>query len=102
MSAPFQKKIKFFLEKGCEFRIGERTGAVLDVRKEGCVVYWNEWQDPETGECHPAIPGLLQHETIALENDYGKLVVLSRPLAPKRERSAVDPSKFLIPLIVTE
>ena len=89
MSAPFQKKIKFFLEKGCEFRIGERTGAVLDVRKEGCIVYWNEWQDPETGECHPAIPGLLQHETIALENDYGKLVVLSRPLAPKRERSAV-------------
>ena len=89
MSAPFEKKVRVFLEKGCEFRIGPRSGTVLDVRREGCVIYWAEWVDPKTGERHAANAGMLTHETVSIENDYGKLVVLSRPLAQKLDVDTV-------------
>ena len=90
MAAPFKKKRKVLLEKHCEFAVGIRGGRVLELRPEGYLVFWEEWTDPETGECHKSTGGVISYDAIVTENSYGNLKILRRPLAkpfdPKRIR----------------
>ncbi|MFG6621081.1 DDE-type integrase/transposase/recombinase [Sulfitobacter sp. 1A05707] len=90
MAAPFKKKCKVLLEKDCEFAVGIRGGRVLELRPEGYLVFWEEWTDPETGECHESTGGVISYDAIVTENNYGNLTILRRPLAqpfdPKRIR----------------
>ncbi|MCU9847817.1 hypothetical protein OEZ60_07335 [Defluviimonas sp. WL0024] len=90
MAAPFKTQVKVLLEKDCEFQIGIRKGRVLELRKEGYLTFWEEWSDPDTGECHESTAGLISYDAIVTENNYGKLKILKRPLArpldPKQVR----------------
>jgi len=81
MAAPFKKKTRVLLEKDCEFAVGIRNGRVLELRPEGYLIFWEEWTDPETGECHESTAGLMSYDAIVTENNYGNLKVLRRPLA---------------------
>lgn len=88
MAAPFKKKPRVLLEKDCEFAIGIRKGKVLELRKEGYFTFLEEWTDPDTGEIHQSRADTLSYEMIVIENNYGKLKVLKRPLS-----KPVDPNK---------
>lgn len=81
MAAPFRKKVKVLLEKDCEFAIGVRSGKVLELRDEGYLIFWGEWTDPDTGECHVSDFGVMSFEAIIIENKYGTLKILKRPRA---------------------
>jgi hypothetical protein len=81
MAAPFKKKVKILLEKNCEFAVGIRAGRVLELRPEGYFIFWDEWIDQETGECHESTAGLMPYDAIVTENKYGTLKILSRPLS---------------------
>jgi len=89
MAAPFKKQVKILLEKNCEFQIGIRKGRVLELRREGYLVFWQEWTDPDTGECHESNAGVISYEAIVTENNYGKLKILKRPMA-----KPVDPKSI--------
>jgi len=81
MSAPFSKKTRVLLEKNCEFAVGIRNGRVLELRPEGYLIFWDEWSDRETGECHESTAGVMSYDAVVTENNYGTLKVLQRPLA---------------------
>ncbi|MCV2894569.1 hypothetical protein [Lentibacter sp. XHP0401] len=87
MASPSNKRVKILLEKDCEFQIGIRKGRVLELRPEGYFVFWEEWADPDTGECHESEAGVISYEAIVTENNMGKLKLLKRPLA-----KPVDPN----------
>ncbi|ANT59820.1 hypothetical protein AYJ57_05210 [Salipiger sp. CCB-MM3] len=89
MAAPFKKKVKVLLEKDCEFQIGVRKGRVLELRPEGYFVFWEEWTDPESGECHESIAGIFSYDAVVTENNYGTLKILKRPLAKPFDAKAV-------------
>ena len=89
MAAPFKKKTRVLLEKGCEFAVGIRDGRVLELRPEGYLIFWEEWTDPETGECHESTAGVMSYDAIVTENNYGNLKVLRRPLAKPFDQEAV-------------
>nr|WP_321507693.1 hypothetical protein [uncultured Celeribacter sp.] len=89
MAAPFKKKNKVLLEKDCEFAIGVRQGRVLEVRPEGYLVFWEEWSDPDTGECHESTAGVISYDAIVTENNYGTLKILRRPLAKPFDRDQI-------------
>lgn len=82
MAAPFKKKVKILLEKDCDFQIGVRKGRVLELRREGYLVFWEEWTDPDNDEHHESNAGVISYEAIVTENNYGTLKILKRPLAP--------------------
>ena len=88
MSAPFRKPRKILLEKGCDFQVGIRSGRVLELRKEGYFIFWEEWTDPDSGECHESSAGGMSYDAIVTENNYGKLKILKRPMA-----KPVDPKQ---------
>lgn len=90
MAAPFQKKTKVLLEKGCEFAVGVRKGQVLELRPEGYLVLWEEWTNPDMEGCYDSSAGVLSYDDIVTENNYGKLKILRRPLA-----EAIDPVKCI-------
>lgn len=81
MAAPFKKNKKVLLEKDCEFAIGIRPGKVIELREEGYLVFWEEWTNPDTGECYSSTPGIISYDAIVTENHYGTLKILRRPLA---------------------
>jgi len=89
MAAPFKKQVKVLLEKDCEFAIGVRSGKVLELRDEGYLIFWEEWTDPDSGECHASNCGLMSYEAIATENKYGTLKILKRPLVQALDAKAV-------------
>jgi len=93
MAAPFKTRSKVLLEKDCEFAIGIRSGKVLELRPEGYFVFWGEWTDPTTGECHASDAGIISYEAIATENKLGTLHVLRRPLAAPRDPKSVRRSE---------
>lgn len=88
MAAPFKKQVKILLEKGCDFQIGVRKGSVLELRKEGYLVSWDEWTDEESGECHASDFSMMSYQDIVTENNYCSLRILNRPLA-----KPVDPKQ---------
>lgn len=81
MAVPFQKKVKVLLEKDCEFVIGVRSGKVLELREEGYLIFWEEWTDPDTGECHTSDCSVMSYDAVITENKYGTLKILKRPRA---------------------
>ncbi|QPM92023.1 DDE-type integrase/transposase/recombinase [Pseudooceanicola algae] len=89
MAAPFKKKVKVLLEKDCEFQIGVRKGRVLELRPEGYFVFWEEWTDPEVGECHDSIAGIYSYDAVVTENNQGTLKILKRPLAKPFDATTV-------------
>ncbi|MCK8463070.1 hypothetical protein MUY35_04310 [Aliiroseovarius sp. S1339] len=89
MAAPFKKKTKVLLEKDCEFAVGIRNGRVLELRPEGYLIFWDEWTDPETGECNESTAGVISYDAIVTENNYGNLKVLQRPLAKQFRRQEI-------------
>jgi putative transposase len=89
MAAPFKKKPKILLEKDCEFAVGIRKGRVLELRTEGYFIFWDEWADPETGECHESTAGIMSYDAIVVENNYGTLKILRRPLAKPFDREQI-------------
>ena len=89
MAAPFKRKTKVLLEKDCEFAVGIRNGRVLELRPEGYLIFWDEWTDPDTGECHENSAGVISYDAIVTENNYGNLKVLRRPSAKPFDREAI-------------
>lgn len=81
MAAPFKKKTKILLEKGCDFQLTLRKGRVLELRPEGYFIFWEPWTDPESGECHESTAGIYGYDAIVTDNNYGILKILKRPLA---------------------
>ena len=89
MAVPFKKKIKVLLEKDCEFQTGVRKGRVLELRSEGYFVFWEEWEDPRTGECHQSTTSILGYHAVVTENNFGNLKILRRPLAKRRDPNSI-------------
>lgn len=81
MVAPLRKDTKVLLEKDCDFQVGIRKGRVLELRPEGYFVFWEAWEDPDTGEHHESTTGIYRYEAIVTDNNYGTLKILRRPLA---------------------
>lgn len=96
MAAPFKKQVKILLEKGCDFQVGVRKGHVFDLRNEGYLVSWEEWSDPETGECHSSDFGILSYDAIVIENNHGTLKILKRPLAKPKDPKSVRRSERVV------
>ncbi len=96
MAAPFKKQVKVLLEKGCEFQIGIRKGSVLELRREGYFAFWEEWTDPDTGECHESNAGIISYEAVVTENNYGKLKILKRPTAKPVDPTCVRRSERVL------
>jgi len=96
MAAPFKKQVKILLEKGCDFQIGVRKGSVLELRKEGYLVSWDEWTDEQTGECHPSDFSIMPFEDIVTENNCGSLKILNRPLAKPLDPKQVRRSERVV------
>lgn len=81
MAAVVEKRARIFLEKDCEFALQRRSGKVVELRKEGYLIRWDEYVNPQTGECLVSETNVLPYEAIALENDNGTLRILRRPKA---------------------
>lgn len=96
MAAPFKKKVKVLLEKDCEFRIGVRKGRVLELRPEGYFVFWEEWTDPQTGECHESAASVFGYDAVVTENNHGTLKILKRPLAKPFDPNAIRRSERVL------
>ncbi|BAQ68698.1 transposase [Rhodovulum sulfidophilum] len=93
MAFPFKKKIKVLLEKGCDFQIGVRKGRVLELRPEGYHVFWEEWRDPDGGECHESAVSIYGYDAVVTDNNYGTLQILKRPLAQPTGRERIRRSE---------
>lgn len=81
MAAVVEKHPRVFLEKDCEFTLRHRSGKVIQVRPEGYLIRWDEHVNPQTGECFESAMQVMPYKDIAIENDYGTLRILKRPLA---------------------
>lgn len=93
MAFPFKKKIKVLLEKGCDFQVGVRKGRVLELRPEGYHVFWEEWCDPDGGECHESAVSIYVYDAVITDNSYGTLQILKRPLAHPSGRERIRRSE---------
>lgn len=73
------------VEKGAVFELNHRRGQVAEVRPGSCLVIWNEFVDPETGEVMPAISGTISSEDFCRYDLHGRLSVIHRPSAAVAE-----------------
>ncbi|GGH63705.1 DDE-type integrase/transposase/recombinase [Frigidibacter albus] len=79
------------VEKGAIFELNKRRGTVVELRITSCLVLWEEFVDPETGEVLPAISDTVSNEDFCRFDLHGRLSIIRRPSAAapvgKRDRS---------------
>ncbi|MBU2958907.1 DDE-type integrase/transposase/recombinase [Paracoccus sp. 1_MG-2023] len=73
------------VEEGAVFELNNRRGQVAQLRASSCLVVWDEFVDPETGEVFPAISDTVMNEDFCRYDLHGKLSIVRRPLAASAE-----------------
>ena len=73
------------VEKGAVFELNHRRGQIAEVRTTSCLVIWNEFVDPDTGEVMPAISDTIPNEDFCCYDLHGRLSVIHRPSAAVAE-----------------
>lgn len=73
------------VEKGAVFKLNGRRGTVAELRPTSCIVIWNDFVDPETGEVMQAISETVLNEDFCRYDLHGRLSVIHRPSAAVAE-----------------
>ena len=73
------------VEKGAVFELNNRRGKVAELRTTSCLVVWDEFVDPNTGEVLPAISDTVSHEDFCRYDRNGRLSIIRRPSAAAAE-----------------
>ncbi|WP_128253743.1 integrase catalytic domain-containing protein [Falsirhodobacter deserti] len=69
------------VEKGAVFELNRRRGTVVELRITSCLVLWDEFVDPESGEVLPAISDTISNEDFCRYDLHGRLNIVTRPSA---------------------